>query len=269
MELNKVYCMDNLELLKQMDDESIDLIYCDILYNTEKKFRDYDDNLGTPYQAIEWYKPRLIEMKRVLKNTGSIYLQCDYRLVHYLKVEMDDIFGLKNFRNDIVWDKGFRGTEKKTFYQYSHDNILLYTKSDNYKWNSIKTSYADKDMKRYNKIDDKGKKYALIKRKRTDGSVYYGKTYPNEKGKKVDDVIRDIKTLSSTSKERTGYDTQKPKKLLELIIKASSNENDIVADFFCGSGTGLVVAKELGRNYIGCDLNPKAVEITNKRLELI
>lgn len=85
----------------------------------------------------------------------------------------------------------------------------------------------------------------------------------------MDDVIRDIKTLSSTSKERTGYDTQKPKKLLELIIKASSNENDIVADFFCGSGTGLVVAKELGRNYIGCDLNPKAVEITNKRLELI
>ena len=77
MELNKIYCMDNLELLKQLDDESIDLIYCDILYNTGKKFRDYNDKLGTPHQAIEWYKPRLIEMKRVLKNTGSIYLQCD------------------------------------------------------------------------------------------------------------------------------------------------------------------------------------------------
>ena len=86
IELNKVYCMDNLELLKQMDSNSVDLIYCDILYNTGKKFKDYNDNLGTPQQAMEWYEPRLIEMKRVLKDTGSIYLQCDCRLVHYLKV---------------------------------------------------------------------------------------------------------------------------------------------------------------------------------------
>ena len=266
IKLNKIYCMDNLELLKQLPDESVDLIYCDILYNTGKKFKDYDDRLGTPQEAIKWYESRLVEMKRVLKDTGSIYLQCDYRLVHYLKVEMDSIFGLNKFRNDIIWDKGFRGTEKKTFYQHSHDNILLYTKSDSYKWNSIKTNYADKDMKRYNKIDDEGKMYALIKRKRIDGSIYYGKTYPNEKGKNVDDVIRGLKTLSSTSKERVGYDTQKPKKLLEMIIKASSNENDVVADFFCGSGTSLVVAKELGRRYIGCDINPRAVEITNQRL---
>ena len=269
IKLNKIYCMDNLKLLKQMADESVDLIYCDILYNTGKKFKDYDDKLGTPQEAMEWYRPRLVEMKRILKNTGSIYLQCDYRLVHYLKVEMDNIFGLNNFRNDIIWDKGFRGTERKTFYQYSHDNILFYTKSDNYIWNSIKTNYADRDMKRYNKIDDEGKMYALIKRKRTDGSVYYGKTYPNEKGKKADDVIRDIKTFSSTSKERVGYDTQKPKKLSELIIKASSNKNDVIGDFFCGSGTSLVVAKELGRRYIGCDINPRAVEITNKRLKNI
>ena len=82
MELNKIYCMDNLELLKQLPDESISLIYCDILYNTGKKFKDYDDNLGTPQQAVEWYRPRLIEMKKVLKNDGNILLQMDYRLVH-------------------------------------------------------------------------------------------------------------------------------------------------------------------------------------------
>ena len=267
MELNRVYCMDNLELLKQLPNESIDLIYCDILYNTGKKFKDYDDNLGTPQQAIEWYRPRLIEMRRVLKDTGSIYLQCDYRLVHYLKVEMDNIFGINNFRNDIIWDKGFRGTEKKLYYQFSHDNILFYTKSENSKWNDVTSSYADKEMKRYNKIDEEGKKYALIKRKRTDGTIYYGKTYPKEKGKKADDVIRDIKTFASTSKERVGYDTQKPKALLKMLIEASSNEGDIVADFFMGSGTTMVVAKELGRNYIGCDINPRAVEITNKRLD--
>ena len=83
MEINKIYCMDNLELLKQIPDESIDLIYNDILYNTGKKFKDYDDNLGTPQEAIEWYRPRLVEMKRVLKDIGSIYLQCDCRLVQY------------------------------------------------------------------------------------------------------------------------------------------------------------------------------------------
>jgi len=93
VEINKVYCIDNLELMEQMDGNSVDLIYSDILYNTGKKFDDFDDNLGSPQEAIEWYKPRVREMHRVLKDTGSIYLQCDSNLVHYLKVEMDRVFG--------------------------------------------------------------------------------------------------------------------------------------------------------------------------------
>ena len=97
--INKTFQMDNLELLRQLPSNSIDLIYCDILYNTGKKFKDYNDKLGTPQEAMEWYKPRLIEIYRVLKDTGSIYLQMDYRLVHYMKVEMDSIFGLDNFNN--------------------------------------------------------------------------------------------------------------------------------------------------------------------------
>ena len=129
MELNKIYCMDNLELLKQLPNESISLIYCDILYNTGKKFKDYDDRLGTPQEAMEWYKPRLIEMKRVLKNTGSIYLQCDYRLIHYLKVEMDNIFGIDRFKNEIIWHYK-RWTGKSNKYQSLHDNILFYTKTN-------------------------------------------------------------------------------------------------------------------------------------------
>ena len=232
MEKNNVYCMDNLELLKQLPSNSIDLIYCDVLYNTGRKFDDYDDNLGTPEEAMEWYKPRLKEMKRILKDTGSIYLQMDYRLVHYMKVYMDELFGIKNFRNEIVWKYGLGGSGNREFAK-KHDNILFYSKSNGYIFNIQYENATSNRLK--------------------------GQT------KKMTDVW-DIPTLNNMAKERIGYNTQKPKALLERIIKASSNEGDVVADFFCGSGTSLVVAKELGRNYIGCDINPKAIEITNNRL---
>lgn len=254
MELNKVYCMDNLELLKQMEDESIDLIYCDILYNTGKKFKDYDDKLGTPQEAMEWYKPRLVEMKRVLKNTGSIYLQCDYRLVHYLKVEMDSIFGIENFINEIIWHYQ-AGTKPKRKLANKHDTILLYSKNGIYTFNEFRMKITND--KSYNKIDDNGDKYLI----NGQGKRYYAKD-----GRKADDVW-EIPTLNSMAKERVGYDTQKPKALLERIIKVSSNKNDIMADFFCGSGTSLVVAKELNRQYIGCDINQRAIDITNQRLQ--
>lgn len=259
MELNKIYNMDNLELLKQMESELVDLIYCDILYNTGKKFKDFVDKLGTPQEAIEWYRPRLIEMNRVLKKTGSIYLQCDYRLVHYLKVEMDSIFGLNNFRNDIIWCYKSQGFSKKQW-SNKHDNILFYSKSNKWIFNldDIREEPSESWVKRYGKELEKNGFFI-------DGK---GKRYDSFVGSPPRDWL-DINILPQAHKERVGYDTQKPKALLERIIKASSNKNDIVADFFCGSGTSLVVAKELGRNYIGCDINPRAVEITKTRLKNI
>lgn len=259
MELNKIYNMDNLELLKQMESELVDLIYCDILYNTGKKFKDFVDKLGTPQEAIEWYRPRLIEMNRVLKKTGSIYLQCDYRLVHYLKVEMDSIFGLNNFRNDIIWCYKSQGFSKKQW-SNKHDNILFYSKSNKWTFNldDIREGPSESWVKRYGKELEKNGFFI-------DGK---GKRYDSFVGSPPRDWL-DINVLPQAHKERVGYDTQKPKALLERIIKASSNKNDIVADFFCGSGTSLVVAKELGRNYIGCDINPRAVEITKTRLKNI
>ena len=259
MELNKIYNMDNLELLKQMESELVDLIYCDILYNTGKKFKDFVDKLGTPQEAIEWYRPRLIEMNRVLKETGSIYLQCDYRLVHYLKVEMDSIFGLNNFRNDIIWCYKSQGFSKKQW-SNKHDNILFYSKSNKWIFNldEIREEPSESWVKRYGKELEKNGFFIDGKGKRYDGFV----------GSPPRDWL-DINILPQARKERVGYDTQKPKALLERIIKASSNKNDIVADFFCGSGTSLVVAKELERNYIGCDINPRAVEITKTRLKNI
>lgn len=256
MELNKVYNMDNLELLSQMENESVDLIYCDILYNTGKKFKDFDDNLGSPQEAIEWYKPRLIEMRRVLKSTGSIYLQCDYRLVHYLKVEMDSIFGINSFRNEIIWDYNRWTGLSNNKLQCMHDNILFYANN-----NTINKLYEPtKNPKLYQNRKDKNGDVI----RNEDGSVRY---FPQHE-RLIDDVWH-IDILNPRAKERVGYDTQKPKSLLERVIKLSSNEGDVVADFFCGSGTSLVVAKELGRNYIGCDINPRAIEITNRRLEEI
>lgn len=250
--------MDNLELMKTMEDNQIDLIYCDILYNTGKKFKDFEDNLGSPLDAMEWYKPRLIEMKRVLKKTGSIYLQCDYRLVHYLKVEMDKIFGIKNFQNELIWCYKTQGYNKNK-YSSKHDNILFYTKSNKWTFNmeDIRNEEASESwVKRYGKELEKNGYFTDYKS---------GKKYYEFKGSPPLTWI-EIPVLPSAHRENTGYNTQKPEALLERIIKGGSNDGDIIADFFCGSGTALAVAKRLNRNYIGCDINPKAIKITKERL---
>lgn len=264
MDIDNIYCMDNLEMLKKMRNECVDLIYCDILYNTGKKFKDYEDKLGTPQQTIEWYRPRLTEMKRVLKDTGSIYLQCDYRLVHYLKVEMDNIFGFNNFLDNIIWWHKRGGKSKYLLKRY--DDILFYAK----------------DIKKMKYNQQRGEKYNF------NGKSGQGKLLNDYKGclpypKELIDRINNGKSNFKLDKNGSYlsnvwettvetyhsriYDTQKPKALAERIIKASSNEGDVIADFFMGSGTSLVVAKELGRKYIGCDININAVNIASERLK--
>jgi len=277
--------MDNLELLKQIPNNYLDLIYCDVLYNTGKKFKDYDDNLGTPQEAIEWYKPRLIEMYRVLKDTGSIYLQMDCRLSHYIKIEMDKLFGNKNFKSEIIWKRRTNTVKAKTKnFSISNDNILFYTKSKKYTFNIQYKDYPKEYYERFKYEDERGKyrwqvmatysedrynQYKKENRLRYSENAKYPeyKQYTWElKGIPIENIWDDINMINSMGNERLDYDTQKPKELLERIIKSSSNEGDIVADFFCGSGTTLVVAKELGRQYIGCDINQKAIGISKSRL---
>ena len=210
--------------------------------------------------------PRLALMKELLSDKGSIYVHLDWHVGHYVKILLDEIFGKENFKNEIIWNKGFRGTESQRIYQHSHDTLLMYVNSKNYIWNQQTQPYKDISLGRYDKIDENGKRYALIKRRRSNGEVYYGKTYPNEEGKKINDVISHIATMASTNKERLGYDTQKPKDLLSIIIKSSSDENSIVADFFAGSGTTGAVAEELGRRWILSDFGKPATMIMRKRL---
>lgn len=242
--INKVIKTDNLSLLCELEDNYIDLIYSDILYNTGKKFKDFSDDLGTPEEAMDWYKPRLLEMKRVLKDTGTIYLHCDYRLSHYLKVEMDKIFGIENFRNEIIWSYN-SAPRKKNDFGKRHDTILRYSKSNDYTFNEdeVRVPYSETAPRGYAK-----------------------EKYYNDLGKVMGDVW-EIKIIGQNDKtERTGYSTQKPKELLEVIIKSSSNPGDLVADFFGGSGTTGVVAKEYDRNYLMCDINEYAIEISEERL---
>lgn len=239
-------CGDNLSFIKELPDNSIDLIYNDILYNTGNKFEDYDDNLGTPLEAIDWYRPRFLEMKRVLKDTGLIYIHCDYNLSHYIKIELDSIFNIDNFRNEIVWYYNSAPRKKKDF-GCRHDTIFRYSKTDNY--------YFNEDSK-----------YVRQPYSETAPRGYEKEKYYDARGKVLDDVWK-INILGQNDKtERVNYSTQKPLELLRIIIDSSCPKNGTVADFFCGSGTTLVAAKELKRKYIGCDINAKAIDVTKERL---
>ena len=255
---NRIMCraIDNLELLLSQHDESVDLIYCDILYGTGRNFGDYQDLKPIRSEIEAHYLPRLKEMHRVLKSTGSIYLQMDYRISHWIRLMMDDIFGYDNFVNEIIWCYTMPNNNKRRF-NAKHDNIFSYSKTKDYtfNWQSVLTDYSESSKER-------GKYGSNSMMGKADSPL-------SKNGGKIMEDWMVIHTLKGNSKEYAKYPTQKPKALIERIIKASSNEGDIVADYYLGSGTTAVVCKELNRNFIGCDINPKAIEITNARLDAL
>ena len=271
-----IYCGDCLDVLRTFPEKCIDLIYLDPPFFSQRRYlilkqdRKLEPGFKDTWKGgiesyLSWMEARLRECFRVLKETGSLYLHCNSFANAHLRLLADDLFS-QGIKSEIIWDKGFRGTERQRNWQQSHDTILFYTKSDKYVWNDQFQNYADPHLFRYNQLDDQGKKFALIKRRRTDGTVYYGKTYPKALGKKINDVIR-IPLLSATSKERVGYPTQKPEALIERLILASSNPGDLVLDPVCGSGTSCVVAERLGRKWIGIDSSMKACVLAKKRIE--
>lgn len=223
---------DNLDLMSEIEDNTVDLIYCDILYGTGRKFADYQDLKPKRKVIEEHYIPRIKEMHRILKDTGSIYLQMDTKVSHWIRCILDDYFGYEMFVNEIIWKYGLGGSGKKSFAK-KHDNIFFYSKTNKYNFNLQYEKATSNKMK--------------------------GKT------KKMVDVW-DIPNINNMAKERVNYNTQKPKKLIERIIKASSNEGDLVADFYAGSFTTAEVCKDLNRNFIGCDISEKAVDIGRARV---
>ena len=201
--------------------------------------------------------PRLILMRELLSDTGSIYVHLDWHVGHYVKLILDEVFGKNNFRNEIIW-KYTGSLAPNHDFPRKHDNIYRYSKSPNVLFNHLFTEYSEGAIKRFDKEDDLGKYKSTYR----DGKEY--KTYMKE-GKRLEDVW-DIPIVMKNDDTYTEYATQKPTKLLELIIQSSSNENGLVLDFFGGSGTTAAVAEKLGRRWVTTDLGKPACMIMRKRL---
>ena len=263
--LNKVHLSENLEFLRLIDSDFIDLVYIDPPFYTGVDYEEFSDLWLSLDDYLNFMALRIEEIHRVLKETGSFYCHCDANAVFDLKLLCDQIFNKANFRREIIWNvgsvSGFKSQVKGWVRQ--HDTILYYTKSKDFTFNKQYLPYNEAYVKKmFIYKDENGRIY----RKRR-----AGKQYLDEKpGMLLGDVWNDVYSYQTRtrSKEYLGYPTQKPEKLLERIVLASSNERDIVADFFCGSGTTLVAAKKLNRRWIGVDNNPKAVELSKKRLNI-
>ena len=196
---------------------------------------------------LKYMYERLVLMRELLAENGSIYVHLDWHVGHYVKCMMDEIFGYENFVNEVVWFYKTGGVPEKKGFSKKHDVLLLYSKSENPTFNPVKEkSYL---MHKYG--------FSNIEIKK-DAQGYYTEIFARD--------VWDIPALRGNQPERIEFDTQKPEALLKRIILASSNPGDIVADFFCGSGTTLAVAEKLGRRWIGSDLSKFAIQVTRKRL---
>ncbi len=299
-----VFTGDNLDVLRGMNSESVDLIYLDPPFNSNKTYAapigskaagaafkdtwtldDVDlaehgllaDTQPALYKliaAIElvhgksmmsyliMMSSRLIELERILKSTGSIYLHCDPTASHYLKLLMDSLFSKNNFRNEIIWERGTASGGKASAKKFipQHDVIFCYGKSNAPYFKMYYKPYAAEYInKRFTKTDDIGRY-----REQLGGRKQYLK---DSKGKPTSDMWYDIYPVNPNSKEKTGYPTQKPLTLLKRIIEASSNKNDVILDPFCGCATTCVAADNLGRQWVGIDISPLAIKLVQDRIK--
>ncbi|RKZ58125.1 MAG: site-specific DNA-methyltransferase, partial [Candidatus Parabeggiatoa sp. nov. 3] len=298
-------CLDILRNELEIKPESVDLIYIDPPFNSKRNYNVFFDDKEIQTQRVAFEDTwslhsvgdslteldtihhdklldllnayqhiapqvfpylvmmtlRIIELHKVLKPTGSFYLHCDPTASHYLKTVCDTVFGVKNFRNEITWHYKRWPIKQKAF-QRMHDIILFYQKGDekNRTFNVIYGERTESTQKRWKnkkivaRHNENGKRIPSISQEKS------------SEGVPIDDVWT-IPIIAPVAKERLGYPTQKPKALLERIIKASSNEGDIILDAFCGCGTTIDTAESLNRQWIGIDIAPFAVSLIKRRLQ--
>ncbi len=339
-----IWTGDNLDILRGMNSNSVDLIYLDPPFNSNQDYAapvgssaagaafkdtwtlsDLDvawmgliaDQHPAIYHVLQAAREahgkgmqsyltmmavRLLEMRRLLKETGSIYLHCDDTATHYLKLLMDAIFGAGQFRNSIVWKRFNFHSDAKRFGRVS-DVLMFYSKTDTYTFNRPRVPFSkayidgkfthrDADGRRFrldnlNPPGGRGpvyeyhgvtKAWRMTEEKmlalEAEGRIYLDSAIPQLKryldeldGQAVHNIWDDIPSINPMAKERVGYPTQKPLALLERIISASSNPGDMVLDPFCGCATACIAAEKLGRQWVGIDISPKAVDLVNIRLK--
>ncbi|MBU2545365.1 site-specific DNA-methyltransferase [Patescibacteria group bacterium] len=325
---NKLIHGDNLEALKSLLVDhglggKIDLIYIDPPFATNGNFKIGENRANTISQSngddiaysdkligsefLEFLKERLILLRKLMSSRASIYLHIDYKIGHYVKVLMDDVFGKNNFRNDITRIKCNPKNFQRKAYGNIKDLILFYSKSEDYSWNDPQINFTSEDVEKlFKKIDKNGRRYTTVPL-HAPGETLNGRTggewkgikppkgrhwrtkpealdkldeqgliewsssgvprkiiYADEReGKKMQDI------WEFKDPQNPSYPTEKNLDLLKTIIEASSNEGDLVLDCFCGSGTTLVAAQELGRNWIGIDSSKHAMKVVEKRLSKI
>jgi len=247
-----------LDLLKSLDDDSIDMVYTDPPFGTgdvQTMARrsngiivskiSYSDKFSN---YMEFLEPHLIELRRVLKQTGTMYLHMDWRWVHYAKVKCDEIFGYDNFLSEIIWSYNFGGRGKDRF-PAKHDTILVYVKEKGkhiFNWNDIdRIPYAAPELQRVGRTKEEAEKRI-------------------EAGQVPTDVWS-MSIVGTQSKERVGYPTQKPIKLVRRMVLASSNVGDLILDPFGGSGTTGSTALETGRRFLLSDESDDAIETMKRR----
>lgn len=323
---NKLIHADNLSALKTLLDNyagKVDLVYIDPPFATNGHFKISDDRANTISSSngdaiaysdtligadfLEFLRERLIFLRELLSERGSIYLHIDYKIGHYVKLIMDEVFGRDKFRNDITRIKCNPKNFSRKAYGNIKDLILFYSKSENPIWNEPRTPFTEADEDRlFKKIDKDGRRYttiplhapgettngntgkewkgikppkgrhwrsepALLEEWDKQGLIEWSangvprkKIYLDEKeGKKMQDI------WEFKDPQYPKYPTEKSLDLLKFIVEASSNEGDLVLDCFCGSGTTLVAAQELGRNWIGIDQSDQAIKVTQKKLAQI
>lgn len=308
--LNKIFWGDNLQVMSHLLKEfrgKIDLIYIDPPFDSKADYKkkiklkgkevandsstfeekQYGD-IWTNDEYLQFMYERLVLLRELLSENGSIYLHCDWHKSHYLRLIMDDVFSNSNFRSEIIWQRTFNSGSSKSLankFPSNTDTIFFYSKNSAYKFNKAYRPYSEGAIKRYDKVDENGKRFKwnpmkTYSQEKLDRLVAIGEAkiiptskYPvykhyfdESKGTPIDNLWNDIAAMGTFSEEREDYPTQKPEALLERIITVSSNEGDIVFDCFMGSGTTQAVAMKFGRRFIGADINLGSVQTTTKRL---
>lgn len=308
--MNKIFWGDNLQVMSHLLKEyrgKVDLVYIDPPFDSKADYKKqikvknsttFNDRNGFEEKQYEdiWINDtylqfiyeRLLLIKELLSERGTIYVHCDWHKSHYIRIILDEIFSAESFRAEIIWKRTFNSGSSKALankFPSNTDTILQYTKSNDYIFNKQYRPYSEGALKRYDKVDEKGRRFKwnpmkTYSKEKLDKLIALGEAkiiptskYPiykhyldESKGTAIDNLWDDIATMGTFADERTDYPTQKPEALLERMIRTSSNEGSLVFDCFMGSGTTQAVAMKLGRRFIGADINLGAIQTTTKRL---